>query len=99
MQNFGGGLDIGKLMKQAQNLQKKVEKVQDELKDKEVEASAGGGMIVIKIEPEVLASNDAEMLQDLIVAAVQDGISKSRILMKEEMAKVTGNLNLPGFPL
>jgi len=100
------GMNMGKMMKQAQEMQKQMAKIQDDLKDRVVEASAGGGMVVVhfngrqelmslKIDPEVLKSGDAEMLQDLITAAINEGIKKSQDLAKEEMGKVMGGLGLP----
>ena len=95
-------------MKQAQEFQKKMKKIQDELKDKTVEASSGGGMVTvtangqqeilsIKIEPEVVNPDDVEMLEDLILAAVNEAKKKAEELAKNEMKKVTGGLNIPGL--
>jgi DNA-binding YbaB/EbfC family protein len=101
-------MNIQNLMKQAQKFQKKMKKVQEELEKKEVEASAGGGMVTVKangkqeilsvkIEPEVFNSDDIEMLEDLILAAVNEAKRKAEKLAKEEMKKVTGGLNIPGL--
>ena len=101
--------NMGKLMKQAQQLQAKMAKMQEELSEKTVEASAGGGMIVavangkqelvsIQIEREVIDPDDAEMLQDLIMAAVNDALNRAREMMNEEMGKVTQGMNIPGMP-
>jgi len=101
--------NMGNLMKQAQQFQAKMAKLQEELGDKTVEASAGGGMVTvvvngqqvvlsIKIDPEVIDSDDAEMLQDLILAAVNDGLSKAKNMVNEEMGKLTGGLNIPNIP-
>jgi DNA-binding YbaB/EbfC family protein len=103
-----GEMKIQQLLKQAQEFQKKIKKVQEELKDKTVEASAGGGMIMvtangrqeilsIKIEPEVVNANDIEMLQDLIIAAVNEARRKAEALAQEEMKKITGGLGIPGM--
>jgi hypothetical protein len=84
-------------------------KLQEELEDRTVEASAGGGMVTvvvngrqeivsINIEPEVINSDDKEMLQDLILAAVNDGLSKAKEMVNEEMGKLTRGLNLPNIP-
>ena len=101
---------ISELLKQAQKLQTQMAKVQEELATKTVEGSAGGGMVVvvangkqeiisIKIEPEVVDPNDIEMLQDLVIAAVNDALKKSQEMVTQEMSKLTGglNLNLPGL--
>ena len=96
------------LIKQAQEFQKKMKKMQDELKGKIVEATSGGGMVTvtangrqeilsIKIEPEVVNPKDVEMLEDLILAAVNEAKRKSEELAQEEMKKITGGLNIPGL--
>ena len=101
--------NMGNLLKQAQQFQTKIAKLQEELGDRTVEASAGGGMVTvvvngrqeilsINIEPEVINSDDQEMLQDLILAAVNDGVSKAKDMMNEEMGKLTKGLNLPNIP-
>jgi DNA-binding YbaB/EbfC family protein len=100
---------MGNLLKQAQQFQTKIAKLQEELEDRTVEASAGGGMVTvvvngrqelvsITIEPEVINSDDKEMLQDLILAAINDGLSKAKEMMNEEMGKLTRGLNLPNIP-
>jgi len=102
MQNFG------KMMKQAKELQSKMKQMQDELASVEVEASAGGGMVTvringqqevlgIKIEPEVFNDGDREMLEDLIVAALGEARRKALDLTKEQMKTLTGGLPIPGF--
>ncbi len=99
---------MGKIMKQAQKMQERMLRMQEELAAKTVEATAGGGMITavvngkyelvsLKIEREVVDPEDIEMLQDLIVAAVNEGVRKSQEMAQEEMAKVTGGLNIPGL--
>ncbi|TES93037.1 MAG: YbaB/EbfC family nucleoid-associated protein [Candidatus Cloacimonadota bacterium] len=96
------------LIKQAQEFQKKMKKMQEELEKKVVESTSGGGMITvtangrqeilsIKIEPEVVNSDDVEMLEDLILAAVNEAKRKSEKLAQEEMKKITGGLNIPGL--
>jgi DNA-binding YbaB/EbfC family protein len=93
-------------MRQAQKLQTQMKKIQDELGEKTVEASAGGGMVTvvangkqdiisIKIDPEVVSKDDVEMLEDLIVAAVNESRKRAQELMMGEMAKVTGGMGLP----
>jgi DNA-binding YbaB/EbfC family protein len=100
---------MGNLLKQAQQLQTKMARLQEELEEKTVEASAGGGMVTvvvngrqeilsINIEPEVIDPDDQEMLQDLILAAINDGLAKARNMVNEEMGKLTGGLNLPNIP-
>ncbi|QPM67617.1 Nucleoid-associated protein [Atribacter laminatus] len=96
------------LMKEAQKMQAKMAKMQEELKTKQVEASSGGGMVKVTsngqqeileiiIEPSLLEENDIEMLQDLVLAAVNEALNRSREMAQEEMAKITGGLNIPGL--
>ena len=98
---------IGDLMRQAKKMQQEMAKIQEEAKKKTVEASAGGGMVSvtanggmeivsIKIEREVVNSDDIEMLQDLIIAAANEALRRAQQMVSEEMSKVTGGLNLPG---
>jgi DNA-binding YbaB/EbfC family protein len=97
---------IGNLLKQAQKVQEEMTKIQEELAQKKVEATSGGGMVTvevngqqeilsIKIDPEVIKADDREMLEDLVLAAVNEGLRKAKDLAKEEMTKVAGGLNLP----
>ena len=99
---------LGDLMKQAQALQERMAKLQEEAAKKTVEASSGGGMVTVKfngkqellsvsIDPEVIKSGDVEMLQDLFIAAVNEGLRNSRQLIAEEMKGMTGGLNIPGL--
>ena len=101
---------FGDMMRQAKVLQDKMAKMQDELGDKVVESSVGGGMVVAKangrqeflsidLEPEVVDPDDIEMLQDLIVAAVNDVLRKSQEMAAEEMSKLTGGLKIPGMKM
>ncbi len=96
------------LMRQVQKMQKKIAKLQEELAEKTVEATVGGGMVTavvngkqelvcIKIDPEVVNSEDIDMLQDLVVAAVNEGIRRSQEMIQEEMAKITGGFKIPGL--
>jgi DNA-binding YbaB/EbfC family protein len=96
------------LMKQAQKVQKQMMEIQEELANRTVEASVGGGMVTvvangqqdiisIRIDPEVVDPNDVEMLQDLILAAVNEAHRKAQELMTEEMSKLTGGLKIPGL--
>ena len=95
-------------MKQAQKLQAKMIKLQDEMADKTVESSAGGGMVKvtangrqqvlkIEIEKEVVDPEEVDMLQDLILAAVNDALNKAQEMMSTEMNKLTGGMNIPGL--
>ncbi len=101
---------FGNMMKQLKLIQQKMQKIQEELANKVVEGSAGGGMVIakvngkqelieIKIDKEVVDPEDVEMLQDLIVAAVNQAIKKSQEMMNEELSKLTGGLgiNIPGL--
>lgn len=101
--------NMGQLMKQAQAFQTKLAKLQEELGERTVEASSGGGMVSvvvngkqeivsIRIEREVVSPEDVEMLQDLILAAVNDGLHRAKEMVNEEMGKLTKGLNLPGIP-
>ena len=103
-------VDMGKMMKQARKLQEKMGKLQDELADKTVEASTGGGMVKvvatgkrelqsIEISPDVIDPEDVEMLQDLTLAAVNEALRKAEELATVEMSKIAGGLNLkiPGL--
>ena len=97
---------LSNIMKQAQQMQERVKKLQEEAGGKTVEASSGGGMVTIvangrqevlsiKIDPSVVDPKDIEMLQDLVTAAVNEALRKSQDLMKEEMGKLTAGMGLP----
>ncbi len=99
---------MGQMVKQAQKLQAKMQKMQEELADRTVETSSGGGMIrvvangkqqvvTIQIEKEVVDPDDVEMLQDLVLAAVNDALVKSQEMVSKEMGKLTGGMNIPGL--
>lgn len=99
---------FGNLLRQAQQLQAKMLKVQEEMASRTVEASAGGGMVTvvangkhelvsIKIEKEVVNPEDVEMLQDLVLAAANEALKKAQEMVAEEMKKLTGGLNIPGL--
>ena len=99
---------MGNMLKQAQKLQSKIFKLQEELADKTVETSVGGGMVKavangkqqlvsIKIDPEVVDPEDVQMLEDLIVAGANDALQKAQEMVSEEMTKLTGGLNIPGL--
>jgi len=99
---------MGNLMKQAQKLQTRMLKLQEELADKTVETTTGGGMVKvvangkqqivsIQIEKEVVDPEDVDMLQDLILAAVNDALTQSQEMVSSEMSKLTGGMNIPGI--
>ena len=99
---------MGKMLKQAQKLQTDMLKIQQELAEKTIEATAGGGMVKIvangkqqvlsiSIEKVVVDPEDVEMLQDLILAAVNEALTKSQEMVSAEMSKLTGGLNIPGL--
>jgi DNA-binding YbaB/EbfC family protein len=100
--------NFSELMKQAQRMQRDMGKIQEELKERYVEGSAGDGMVkvvcsaaneVVKIEinPEAVDPADVSLLEDLVVAAVNAGLKKADELRQAEMAKVTGGMNFPGM--
>ncbi len=102
------GGNMNNLLKQAQKLQKQIEDMKEEIEKKTVEASSGGGAVTavvtgkkeivdIKIKKEVVDPDDVEMLQDLILAALNEALNKAGEMMEQEMAKVTGGLNVPGL--
>lgn len=105
---FQGGMgNMNNMIKQAQKMQKDMMKVQEELELRQIEASAGGGavtvvvtgkkeLVSIIIKPEVVDPEDVEMLQDLILAAVNEAIRKAEEMVSGEMGKLTGGLGLPG---
>jgi nucleoid-associated protein EbfC len=99
---------LGNMMKQAQMMQQKIARMQQELEGRQVEASAGGGMVTavvngkqqlvaLRIERSVVDPEDVEMLQDLVVAATNEAIKKSQEMMQEEMSRITGGFNIPGL--
>jgi DNA-binding YbaB/EbfC family protein len=100
--------NLGNMMKQAQKLQSKMLEMQEELGNRTVSAQVGGGMVEVvangrqeilslRIDPEVVNPDDTEMLQDLILAAVNDALNRSREMVSAEMAKLTGGLKIPGL--
>ncbi len=101
-------MNIGDMMKQAQKMQQEMGRIQEESKKKTVEAAAGGGMVVvvangameilsIKIEKDVVNPEDIEMLQDLVVAAVNEALRRAQQMVSDDMGKVTGGMNIPGL--
>lgn len=102
MQNFGN------IMKQAKKMQERMMQLQEELASRTVEATAGGGMVAVtvngkfevlslKIDREVVNPQDVEMLQDLVMAAVNEGVRKAQEMAAAEMGKVTGGMQIPGL--
>ena len=96
------------ILRQAQQLQAKLAKAQEELGSMTVEAASGGGAVkvvfdghqkvhAVEISPEVVESADVELLQDLVMAAINEGITKSQELASEHLGKLTGGLNIPGL--
>jgi len=109
---MGGGGNMSGLLKQAQKMQAEMARVQEELKDLTVSSSAGGGMVKVTmtgdyrltevtIDPEALDPDDIEMVQDTIVAAVNDAMTQAQELSEQKMGAITGGmgggLGLPGF--
>lgn len=106
---FPGGMgNMGNLMKQAQQMQKKMEQMQKDMELKEFEASVGGGAVTVKangkkeilainIKPEVVDEDDVEMLEDLVLSAVNEVLRKADEETASEMGKVTGGMNIPGL--
>lgn len=101
-------MNIQDIMRQAQRMQSKIEKIKEEVGNNTVEGTAGGGMVVVKvngrgelqsvkIEEAVVNPDDVEMLQDLIVAATNQAITRAAKMMQEEMSKVTGGMPIPGL--
>ena len=105
---FPGGMNMQNMMRQAQQMQQNIAKMQAELEEREVETSAGGGVVKvvvtgkkvlksIEIAPEAVDPDDVEMLQDLVLAAVNEALEKAEEMVQTEMAKVTGGMNLGGL--
>jgi len=99
---------FGNMMKEAQRLQQQMAALQEEVGKRKVEATAGGGMVTveangkqellsIKIDPEVINRDDAQMLEDLVLAACNEALRKSRELVQQELGKLTGGLKIPGL--
>jgi nucleoid-associated protein EbfC len=101
-------MNIASMMKQAQKLQAKMAEMQEELGNRTVSAQAGGGMVEavvngrqellsLRIDKEVVSPDDVEMLQDLILAAINEALNRSREMMAQEMSKLTGGMQIPGL--
>ena len=106
--NPGMGGSMTKMLKEAKKVQEQLVKKQAELAETEVEAASGGGavnvrvngrqeILSVKINPEVVDPEDIEMLEDLVIAAVNEGIRQSQEMVSTEMAKITGGFNIPGL--
>lgn len=105
-----GNLNISSLFEGVQKMQSEMQKIKQELEEKTVEGRSGGDMVKVLINgnheikdliisPEVVDKNEIEMLQDLIIAAINDGMIKSTEMVQAEMSKLTGGLNIPGLNL
>ena len=104
-------MNMDKIMKQAQKMQAQMAKIQEELADEKVEANSGGGMVTVtangqgeilsvRIDPEVSGGQDVEMLEDLVVAAMNDALRRAEATAAERMSSVTAGLPLPpGFKM
>jgi len=97
---------FGQILQQAKKMQDKLMKIQEEVANKTVEAQSGGGMVscvvngkqevlTLKISDEIWEEKDRELLEDLVMAAINEGLNKSREMLQEEMAKVTGGMQMP----
>lgn len=97
---------FNQILQQAKKMQDRLVKLQEEMGDKTIDAQSGGGMVAcvvngrqevvsLKISPEVLEEKDNELLEDLIMAAVNEGLNRSREMVQEEMSKVTGGMQMP----
>ena len=99
---------MNKMLEQVQQMQGQMQKAQEELKNETVQATAGGGMVTVvangkqelvsvKIDPEVVSKDDVQMLEDLVLAATNEALRKSRELVQQELGKLTGGLKIPGL--
>jgi DNA-binding YbaB/EbfC family protein len=99
---------FGNLMKEAQRLQQQMQELQEQVAQKKVQATAGGGMVTVeangrqelvsvRIDPEVINKDDAQMLEDLVLAACNEALRKARELVQQELGKLTGGLKIPGL--
>ena len=101
-------MNMGKMMKQVQKMQADMAKLQEELADRTVEATSGGGMVkviasgkqeikLIEINPDAVDPEDVEMLQDMVLTAVNEALRQSQEMTAKEMSKITGGMNVPGL--
>jgi len=100
--------EMGNLLKQAQEMQRELDRARDELRTLRVEGTSGGGVVRVEvsgegmvlkihIKPDVVQTGEASMLEDLVLAATRDGLTKAHQMREERLARVTGGLNLPGI--
>jgi hypothetical protein len=105
---FPGGMNLGKFGKQFEDIQKKLARLEEDLKERVVEATAGGGMVKVKvngaeevvdlkIERDVINPDDKGMLEDLVLAAVNEGVKKAKKMRETDLAKITGMVLPPGL--
>lgn len=105
---FGGMNNMQGILKQAQAMQEKMARMQEEAENKTVEVAVGGGMVKViangknriislKIAPEIIDPEDPEMLQDLVISAVNEAQEKVQQMVQDEMGKITGGMKIPGF--
>ena len=105
---MGMPANMNNMIKQAQKMQQDMLRAQQEIEEKEIEASSGGGAVSVKISgkkellelnisPEVIDPDDKEMLQDLIIAAINEGMRKADEISAQQMSKLTGGMNIPGL--
>ncbi|MFN2363831.1 MAG: YbaB/EbfC family nucleoid-associated protein [Halarsenatibacteraceae bacterium] len=101
-------MNMKKMMQQAQQMQAKMEKMQEELKERTVEATSGGGVVKVvvngkfqvldlEIDPDAVDPDDVEMLEDLVLAAINEGMRDVQDMINDEMGDLTGGMNLPGM--
>lgn len=101
---------FGNLLREAQRLQQQMAELQEQVAQKKVQATAGGGMVTVeangrqeivavRIDPEVVSKDDVQMLEDLVLAACNEALRKSRELVQQELGKLTGGLRIPGLNL
>lgn len=105
---FGGVGNMGNMMRQMQKIQRQMEEAQQKVDDSEIEATAGGGMVTVrmsgkkellsvKIDPQIVDPEDVEMLEDMVMVAMNDALQQVAQLQETEMGKVTGGINIPGL--
>lgn len=108
MKGGGSNFDVQGLMKKAQDMQRSMAKAQEDLKERIVEGNSGGGMVVahangarqivgVKIDPKAIDPSDMTMLEDLVIAAVNQAMEKSQKMYEAEMQKITGPMQIPGL--
>lgn len=106
--NMAGGQNMNAMVKQAQKMQDEITKLQDDIEEREFTATSGGGAVEVTltgkktiksltIKPDVVNADDVEMLQDLVISAVNEGIAKIEEVTEDEMSKITGGVSLPGL--